>query len=267
MPPGRGGGGNQYGAHPSFSYQPYGGNPYPGAPAPPPNVDSTGRRDAAAEGRKLFIGGIPTTGIDSEVIRYDFERFGEIEDAFVPADRNEPGKIRGIAFVTYKERESAQRAIQEMHNRNYHGREITCNAAKPRGPDPKKDGTFHTDERYGGKYDAGGRLRPEFRDHGDPRFDRGANDQERVRDYNRTNYSHGQSCALLQQPASPRVFFAMRFCALSCRTCARSTRVWPRRCVIQHVSERAARACVCFSDDGSGRYGERDPRPVQDYYD
>ena len=31
-------------------------------------------------------------------------------------------------------------------------------------PVPKKDGTFHTDTvKYGGKYDAGGRLRPEFR--------------------------------------------------------------------------------------------------------
>ena len=142
----------------------------PGAPGPGPasggsgGMQSNGRPDPALDGRKLFIGGIAPTGIDADVIRYDFSRFGEVEDCFVPADRNEPGKIRGIAFVTYRDEATARLAIQEMHNRNYHGREITVNVAKPRGPDPKKDGTFHANtEKYGGKYDAGGRLRPEFR--------------------------------------------------------------------------------------------------------
>ena len=58
---------------------------------------------------------------------------------------------------------TAREAVQQMHGRNYHGRDITCNVAKPRGPDPKKDGTYHTSERYTGKYDAGGRLKAEFR--------------------------------------------------------------------------------------------------------
>lgn len=197
------------------------GPAYPPPPPPPPtNVDSTGRRDAALEGRKLFIGGIAVTGIDSEIIRYDFGKFGEIEDVFVPADRNEPGKIRGIAFVTYKDAAVANMCVREMHGRNYHGREITCNVAKPRGPDPKKDGTFHNSDRYSGKYDAGGRLRPEFRNsmadpnRDDSRYDRpDASDAEREREYRAGIHTSGNSY------------------------------------------------------DGSGRYGDRDPRPVQAYYD
>ena len=72
--------------------------------------------------------------------------------------------VRGIAFVTYREREAAKAAVSEMHGRNYHGREITVNIAKPRGPDPKKDGTYFSGaSQYSGKYDAGGRMRPEYR--------------------------------------------------------------------------------------------------------
>ena len=205
--------------------------PIPSASAAPPTL-SGGRYDPALEGRKLYIGGIATTGIDVDIVRYDFGRFGEIEDCFVPADRNEPGKIRGIAFVTYKDEATARFAIQEMHGRNYHGREITVNIAKPRGPDPKKDGTFQANtDRYGGKYDAGGRLRVEYRGTADDpdmygrslaadpsrdtRYDRdeGKTDGERERDYQQNLHSHGNSY------------------------------------------------------DGTGRYGDRDPRPQQAYYD
>ena len=62
---------------------------------------SGGRRDASLENRKLYIGGLPTTGIDEQIIRHEFSKFGELEDCFVPADRNDPSRIRGIAFVTY----------------------------------------------------------------------------------------------------------------------------------------------------------------------
>ena len=174
--------------------------------APPPTGPVRGHRDAALEGRKLFIGGIATTGIGEDVIRYDFSKFGELEDCFVPADHTTPGKIRGIAFVPYREQSIANIAIQEMNGRNYHGREISVNVAKPRGPDPKRDGTFHTDERYSGKYDAGGRLRPELRGTSedpeftgrprgpdDPRYDERSNDAERERDYQQNSHSHGSS--------------------------------------------------------------------------
>ena len=219
-----------------FEYTPYQqpySNSYSSQPAsmPPQHLLSSGKPDPAAENRKVFIGGIGVTGVDEQMIRYDFSRFGEIEDCFVPADRNEPGKIRGIAFVTYRDAQTASMAIREMHERNYHGREITCNLARPRGPDPKKDGSYHTSQKYDGKYDAGGKIRQEYKgtsldpeaggasrfDPYDARYDRadpyGRSDAERERDYRRDLHTHGASY------------------------------------------------------DGTGRYGDRDPRPVQDYYD
>ena len=150
----------------------------------------------------------------------------------MPADRNEPGKIRGIAFVTYKELDIAKECIQQMHGRNYHGREITVNCAKPRGPDPKKDGTFHTDDRYRGKYDAGGRLRAEFRD-GAP-----------------GNINDGFSSAYAGPAADPRRDRD------DTRTDSERERDYLQEF---HTSGN--------SYDGSGRYGDRDPRPAQAYYD
>jgi len=207
----------------------------PGPQAPAPGRDSYqaapvalsgGRKDPALENRKLFIGGIaPDGSITADMIRYDFGKIGEIEDCFVPADRNTPGRIRGIAFVTYREESVAREAIRQMHGRNYHGREISVNVAKPREADPKKDGSFHTNDKYAGKYDAGGRLRPEFRGTVDdpdyqglsynPRHDRddGRSDAERERDYRRDIHTSGNSY------------------------------------------------------DGTGRYGDKDPRPRQAYYD
>ena len=102
-----------------------------------------------------------------------------------------------------------------MHGKNYHGREITVNIAKPRGPDPKKEGVYQN--TYSGRYDAGGRLRPEYRGSewaNDPRYDRDDRpDADRERDFRVRMHSHGHSY------------------------------------------------------DGSGRYGDRDPRPVQARYD
>jgi len=131
-----------------------------------------------------------TQGIDQYTIRDDFSRFGDIEDCFVPMDREVPGKLRGFAFVTYRDAEAATDAVRDMHGRNYHGREITVNVAKPRGPDPKKEGGhLHQGGQgsYSGKYDAGGRLRPEYRgtEERSARYDRddGRSDGERERDY------------------------------------------------------------------------------------
>jgi len=243
---------------PSYRTEPVAG-PSSFRPPPPPDKPpptSNGKYDPAFEGRKLFLGGLPQ-GIDADAIRYDFSKFGDIEDCFVPADRNEPGRIRGIGFVTFREKDVADRAIREMHGRNYHGREITCNAAKPRGPDPKRDGTFHTDEKYSGKFDAGGRLRSDLRgtwedpdtrrDFASSRYDEsGRSDAERERDYLESTHTHGGSCAA------------------GLRTSAHPT---PVQGAHAHPSLLPLPISSSLRYDGTGRYGMRDPRPVQAYYD
>ena len=65
------------------------------------------------EGRKVFVGGI-TFGVESQHINEDFGKYGEIEDVYLPTDR-ETGKLRGFGFVTFKDAKDAQDASAAMH--------------------------------------------------------------------------------------------------------------------------------------------------------
>lgn len=47
-------------------------------------------------------------------LRKSFERFGEVEDIYMPKDRN-TGESRGVAYVKYLKTSSAAAAIQELH--------------------------------------------------------------------------------------------------------------------------------------------------------
>jgi len=69
------------------------------------------RRDDA-DGRKIFIGGLPFSA-DEDVIRDDFGKYGEIEDVYLPKERD-TGKLRGFGFVTFKDPRDAQDASDDM---------------------------------------------------------------------------------------------------------------------------------------------------------
>jgi RNA recognition motif-containing protein len=158
------------------------------------------------EGRKIFIGGIPF-GVDQMQVKDDFLMYGEIEDVYLPTDRA-TGKIRGFAFVTFRESRHAHAAAGAMHGRDYHGRQISVNIAKPReresqtaAPSRPRDYDRGLDERW---------RRDDERGTGD------ASERERERDETDRfipRYTHGNSY------------------------------------------------------DGSGRYGDKDPRPPRTYYD
>ena len=66
-----------------------------------------------ADGRKIFVGGI-AHGVEQQDIRADFGRFGEIEDVYLPTDRD-TGRLRGFGFVTFRDPRAAEEASREMH--------------------------------------------------------------------------------------------------------------------------------------------------------
>lgn len=124
----------------------------------------------AAQETKVFVGGIPF-GIDQHTIKEDFMRFGEIEDVFLPTDR-ETGKLRGFAFVTYRNSKDAHDAAGSMHGRDYHGRQITVNIAKPRDPTSEGKGK--------GKGDGGPPAGTSSYSYSRPRdYERGYDDRQR----------------------------------------------------------------------------------------
>lgn len=91
---------------------------------------------------KVYIGNLPYS-IDSAKLKELFEKFGEVEEATVIQDKFS-GRSKGFGFVTFKEEESAKKAIAEMNEKDVEGRQVKVNEAKPMDPDrprrpPRRD--------------------------------------------------------------------------------------------------------------------------------
>ena len=79
---------------------------------------------------KLFVGGI-SWDTKEEGLKEAFSQFGEVEEAVIITDKM-TGKSKGFAFVTMKNAEDAEKAIQEMNGKELDGRSLTVNKARPK---------------------------------------------------------------------------------------------------------------------------------------
>jgi RNA recognition motif-containing protein len=80
--------------------------------------------------KKLFIGGLSWDTTD-EGLRGAFEKFGEIVEARVIADRD-TGRSRGFGFVSFADDAAANRALEEMNGTELDGRNIRVDEAQNR---------------------------------------------------------------------------------------------------------------------------------------
>lgn len=80
--------------------------------------------------RKLFVGGI-SWDTTEESLKEFFEQIGEVEEAKIITDRM-TGKSKGFGFVTMKNAEDANKAIEELDGKELDGRAIAVNKARPR---------------------------------------------------------------------------------------------------------------------------------------
>ncbi|RWA05687.1 hypothetical protein EKO27_g9418 [Xylaria grammica] len=81
---------------------------------------------------KLFIGGL-AWHTEETTLRQKFEEFGPIEEAVVVKDRD-TGRSRGFGFVRYTTEADADKAIANMNNVEFDGREIRVDKASDTGP-------------------------------------------------------------------------------------------------------------------------------------
>jgi RNA recognition motif-containing protein len=81
---------------------------------------------------KLYVGNLPyqTTEADLQDL---FSTIGPVSSINVVRDRA-TGQARGFAFVEMSDADSAQRAINDLHQHAYGGRNLTVNEAKPMEP-------------------------------------------------------------------------------------------------------------------------------------
>lgn len=81
---------------------------------------------------KLYVGNLPFT-IDSAGLKKIFEGY-ELEEANVITDKFS-GRSKGFGFVTITDDEAAKKAMSELNGKEFEGRELKVNEAKPMDPD------------------------------------------------------------------------------------------------------------------------------------
>ena len=106
---------------------------------------------------KLYVGNLPfsTTNQDLSDI---FGEIGAVESSNVIEDR-ETGRSRGFGFVEMANKEDGERAIEELNGKEFNGRELKVNEAKPQERRNGGGGGYgggRGGDRGRGGYDGGG---------------------------------------------------------------------------------------------------------------
>ena len=81
-------------------------------------------------GTKLYVGNL-SFRTTSDELREAFSAAGTVESASVIEDRD-TGRSRGFAFVEMATAEEAAAAIEQFNGKEFGGRNLTVNEAKPR---------------------------------------------------------------------------------------------------------------------------------------
>ena len=79
-------------------------------------------------GNKLYVGNLPYTTSQEDLTEL-FSKYGEVTFVRIITDR-ESGRSRGFGFVEMSTPESAQEAIDSLHDQDNHGRKLIVNIAR-----------------------------------------------------------------------------------------------------------------------------------------
>ena len=80
--------------------------------------------------KKLFVGGIPYQATEDE-LNEAFSKAGTVESAVIIQDKMS-GRSKGFGFVEMSTEEEANAAIEMWNGKDFGGREITVNLARPK---------------------------------------------------------------------------------------------------------------------------------------
>jgi len=102
---------------------------------------------------KLYVGNLPYAIVDAD-LQSLFEQAGTVKSAQVIRDR-ESGRSKGFGFVEMSSSDEANAAINMFHGKDFNGRPLTVNLARPREEQRSGGGFRNGDRRQG----SGGRER------------------------------------------------------------------------------------------------------------
>lgn len=104
--------------------------------------------------KKLYVGGLPYSTTDAE-LKDAFAQAGAVESAVIIMDKMS-GRSKGFGFVEMVSDEEAQKAIEMMNGKDFGGRSLTVNEARPMEERPRGGG-FRGGGGDRGGYSGGGR--------------------------------------------------------------------------------------------------------------
>ena len=85
---------------------------------------------------KIYVGNLPYSVRDAELEEM-FSPYGEVISANVIIER-ETNRSKGFGFVEMASNEDAQEAISQLNGKEYNGRGLKVNEAKPREDKPRR---------------------------------------------------------------------------------------------------------------------------------
>jgi RNA recognition motif-containing protein len=80
--------------------------------------------------KNLYVGNLPFDTTE-DALRDLFAPFGEVQQIRIMTDRD-TGRSRGFAFVEMAQDDDAEKAIAALNGRDFGGRALTINEARPR---------------------------------------------------------------------------------------------------------------------------------------
>ena len=78
----------------------------------------------------IYVGNM-TFDVSEDELREAFEQFGEITEVRLIMDKFS-GKSKGFGFIEMPSKEEAEKAIEEMNGKEFKGRDLSVNEAKPK---------------------------------------------------------------------------------------------------------------------------------------
>ena len=96
---------------------------------------------------KLYVGGLPYSSTEDS-LRNHFSQAGAVTSASIIMDKM-TGRSRGFGFVEMADEQGAQSAIEMFDGKDFEGRTLTVNEARPKEDRPARSGGFNRGGRGG----------------------------------------------------------------------------------------------------------------------
>ncbi len=105
--------------------------------------------------KKLYVGGLPYSTTDDQ-LKDAFAQAGAVESSVIIMDKMS-GRSKGFGFVEMSSDSEAQSAIDMWNGKDFGGRTLTVNEARPMEERPKTSGGYRGGSNDRGGYGGGSR--------------------------------------------------------------------------------------------------------------